>query len=93
MRSDPLSLLPALVVIAGNMPYNSQLRDFIPRRVLPFDYCFKLLYWFHFWTTCRLVARLCYDFDVNGETYTKLTTVNYFWCITQWTHQMVSTSR
>lgn len=40
---DPLTLLPTLFVSAEDTAYNSQLRDFIPRRVLPFDYCFKLI--------------------------------------------------
>jgi hypothetical protein len=44
---DPLTLLPALVISAEDTAYYGKLRDFIPRRVLPFDYRFKLLYWLH----------------------------------------------
>ena len=47
MRRDPITLRPALVVSAEDTAYYTELRDFIPRRVLPFDYCFKLLYGFH----------------------------------------------
>ena len=47
VRYDPLTLLPALFMSAEDTAYYGQLRDFIPRRMLLFDYRFKLLYWLH----------------------------------------------
>ena len=62
VRSDPLTLRPTLVVSAEDTAYYGQLRDFIPRRVLPFDYCFKLLYGFRVASLVRIQTRETYGF-------------------------------
>ena len=82
VRRDPLSLPPAFFVIAGNMPYYAELCDFVLRRKLLLNRGAVLLRWFHFCYSCRLVARRCHECDITDETYTKLTTANYLWCIT-----------